>query len=161
MALNAFLTLKGQKQGQINGGVTQKGHEGSIAVYAVHHEVTSPRDVATGQATGKRQHKPIRITKEIDKSSPLLYKVLVTNEVLSEVVLKFYATNINGAEVNSYTIKLANAFIATIDTNMENNKTDPGNKLPVLEDVSFVYQKIDWTWTDGGITSGDDLQAIH
>jgi hypothetical protein len=33
-------------------------------------EVVSPRDAASGLPTGKRQHKPLTITKEIDKSSP-------------------------------------------------------------------------------------------
>lgn len=34
--------------------------------------VKSPRDAATGQASGKRQHKPITITKEWDASTPTL-----------------------------------------------------------------------------------------
>jgi type VI secretion system secreted protein Hcp len=91
MALNAYLTIKGAVQGQIKGSVTQKGREGQIAVYAYHHEVISPRDSASGLPTGKRQHKPLSITKEIDKSTPLLLRVLVTNEVLTEVVLHFLA----------------------------------------------------------------------
>jgi type VI protein secretion system component Hcp len=33
---------------------------------------TQQRDVSTGQATGKRQHKPITVIKETDKSSPNL-----------------------------------------------------------------------------------------
>ena len=36
-ALNAYLKLKGQKQGEIKGSVTQKGREGRIAVIAVQH----------------------------------------------------------------------------------------------------------------------------
>jgi type VI secretion system secreted protein Hcp len=80
MALNSYLQLKGQKQGYINGSVIQKGREGKIMVIAFNHEVQSPRDIATGQATGKRMHKPFVITKEVDKSSPLLYTALVTNE---------------------------------------------------------------------------------
>lgn len=32
--------------------------------------IVSPHDDASGQATGKRQHKPLVITKEIDKMSP-------------------------------------------------------------------------------------------
>ncbi|HRI69004.1 MAG TPA: type VI secretion system tube protein Hcp, partial [Polyangium sp.] len=43
MALNAYLRLKGQKQGEIKGSVTQKGREGSIMVIAVSHEIISPR----------------------------------------------------------------------------------------------------------------------
>lgn len=36
--------------------------------------VVSPRDAASGQATGKRQHKPYVISKNYDKSSPQLAK---------------------------------------------------------------------------------------
>ena len=44
------------------------------AVAAVYHTVKSPRDAASGQATGKRMHKPITITKEWGASTPLLNK---------------------------------------------------------------------------------------
>jgi len=37
-------------------------------------EIVSPRDPASGLPTGKRQHKPFVITKELDKSSPILAK---------------------------------------------------------------------------------------
>ena len=65
MALTAYLRVVGTRQGEIKGSVTQKGREGRIAVIAVSHELLSPRDAATGQATGKRQHKPFVITKEL------------------------------------------------------------------------------------------------
>jgi hypothetical protein len=32
--------------------------------------LVSPRDISTGQATGKRQHKPFTVTREWDQSSP-------------------------------------------------------------------------------------------
>ena len=35
-------------------------------------EISGGRDVASGQATGKRTHKPFVITKEYDKATPLL-----------------------------------------------------------------------------------------
>lgn len=37
-------------------------------------EIVSPRDAASGLPTGKRQHKPFVITKELDKSSPATAK---------------------------------------------------------------------------------------
>ncbi len=40
-------------------------------VSAVYYTVKSPRDVATGQSSGKRMHKPFIITKELDKSTPM------------------------------------------------------------------------------------------
>ena len=82
MALNAYLSLKGESHGHINGSVTQAGREDLIEVIAVNHEVLTPRDAASGLPTGKRQHKPITITKDVDKSSPLLYRALAENELL-------------------------------------------------------------------------------
>ena len=34
--------------------------------------IVSPRDPATGQATGRRSFKPLNVTKELDKSTPIL-----------------------------------------------------------------------------------------
>ncbi|MEO6833074.1 MAG: type VI secretion system tube protein TssD, partial [Chitinophagaceae bacterium] len=99
MALNAYLKLKGQKQGEIKGSVTQKGREGSIMVKAASHEIISPRDPASGLPTGKRQHKPLVITKEIDKSSPLLLTALCSNENLTSVVLDFYQPSIKAGRM--------------------------------------------------------------
>jgi hypothetical protein len=48
-----------------------------------HFEVKSPRDSASGQASGKRMHKPITITKEWGPSTPLLNKVRPTYNVKS------------------------------------------------------------------------------
>lgn len=45
---------------------------------ALSHSVVSPRDAASGLATGKRQHKPLTITKEWSKSSPQLFSLVVT-----------------------------------------------------------------------------------
>jgi hypothetical protein len=44
-------------------------------------EVKSPRDAASGLPTGKRLHKPITITKEMDKSSPKLAESISSSSV--------------------------------------------------------------------------------
>src|SRR3954451_14203214 len=114
MALQAYLKMKGQRLGDIKGSITQKGRENKIRVIAVSHEIVSPRDAASGLPTGKRMHKPFVITKELDKASPLLYNILVTNENVPEWELMFYtpqlrATGGTGTEVQNYTVKLTNA----------------------------------------------------
>src|SRR6187402_2164909 len=126
MALNAYLKVKGAKQGDIKGSVTQKGREGMIAVHSFHHHITSPRDSASGQATGKRQHGPFTIIKEIDKSTPLLHKALVDNESFKTWELKCFAPKNTaaaggGQEVNHFTIVLTDANISSIMDIMENN----------------------------------------
>ncbi len=164
MALNAYLSLKGQTQGDIKGSVTQKGREGKIMVISANHEIVSPRDAASGLPTGKRMHKPLIITKELDKSSPLLYNLLTHNENIPELKLEFWtsqikATSGSGTEVQHYTVELVNANIAAIRFVMPNNKHPDLMKFAEYEEISFTYQKILWTWNDGGISAEDDWES--
>ncbi len=157
MALNAFMKVKGQKQGIIKGSVSQKGREGSIMIIAASHEIVSPRDPASGLPTGKRQHKPFIVTKEVDRSSPLLYQALSTNENLPECLIQFWQpTQPTGQERQHYSIKLINANIASIDFRMLNNKDPDLMRYAEYEEIAFTYQNIQWLWVDGGIMAGDD-----
>jgi type VI secretion system secreted protein Hcp len=113
-----------------------------ITLTGLSHEIISPRDPASGLPTGKRQHKPIVITKELDKTTPLLLNALVSNETLTSVLIGLLR---NGQQVA--TITLTNASIA--------DYTDHGD----TEHWSLTYQKITWTWLDGGITASDDWEA--
>lgn len=161
MALNAYLRLKGQKHGEVKGSVTQKGREGKIMVIAANHDVFSPRDPASGLPTGRRQHKPFVITKEVDKSSPVLYDILVNNENITEWELQFWTPSIGGAggigvEKQHYTVRLTNANIVDINFRMLNNKNPDLMNYKEYEEIAFSYQKITWTWNEGSITSSDD-----
>jgi len=160
MALNAVLRLTGQKQGEIKGSCLQKGRVDTIAVIAVSHEIVSPRDAASGLPTGKRMHKPLVITKELDKSSPLLYNVLTQNENISKLSIHFYTPQLQaktgtGEEVNHYILELKNANIASIAFRMANNKHPDLMKFAEYEEVAITYEEIIWTWKDGGITASD------
>lgn len=159
MALNAYLTLKGETQGDIKGSVTQAGREDTIAVIAFDQEIKSPRDAASGLPTGKRQHGPLTITKEVDKSTPLIYSAMVNNENISELKLMCWQPSATGQEVQHFTIELTNASVSNIQIEMLNNKYPENMQHKEREHVSFCYQKIIWTWEDGGITAEDDWEA--
>jgi type VI secretion system secreted protein Hcp len=102
----------------------------------------------------------LTITKEIDRSTPLLYQALVNNESFTEVVLRFFGPDMKGTgkEIQIYTIKLTNANIISIVDDMANIKIAENIKLPLLEMISFTYQRIEWTWNDGDITSADSWE---
>lgn len=159
MALNAYLAIVAEKQGQIKGSVTQKGREGKIMVIAVAHEIVCPRDPASGQPTGKRMHKPLIITKELDRSTPLLYSVLVNNENIKDFQLQFWQPSATGVEKQHYTVKLTNANISQIHFKMANNKSPKLSRFNEYEEIAFTYQKIEWTWVEGGVTSEDDWET--
>jgi type VI secretion system secreted protein Hcp len=146
-----YLTLTGENQGEIKGGVVVQGKENSILVLASTHSIISPRDAASGLPTGKRQHKPITITKLVDKASPLLAECITKNENILTWKLDFWRLSKAGAEQLYFTIELENAAVAGISQ----QATADG----FTERVSFTYQKIIWTWVDGGITAQDDWEA--
>jgi type VI secretion system secreted protein Hcp len=163
VALNAYLKLSGQKSGEIKGSVTQKGREGKIMVIAVSHDIVTPRDLGSGMPTGKRQHQPLTITKEVDAASAPLHQVQASNENLKEWELQFWTPQLKGGgvgtEVQYFTIKLTNASIASIHMEMPNNKHPDLVKLETFEQVGFTYQKIEWMWTDGNLGAADDWEA--
>jgi type VI secretion system secreted protein Hcp len=159
MALNAYLKLKGQKSGEIKGSVVQKGRENTILIVGADHLIVSPRDAASGLPTGKRQHQPIVLTKEVDRATPVLHTVLTNNENITEFRLDFWQAANTGAELQYFTIELVNASIASIKLEMLNNEYPENVKIPVREKIAFTYQKIIWTWRQDGVTSTDDWEA--
>ena len=151
-ALNSYLTLKGNKQGAIHGGAKVKGREGSLPIIAIDHEVVSPRDPASGIATGKRQHKPLTLTLPLDRSAAQLYEAMFTSEAFAEVALSVFAPDDRSAKAPLYTITLSNASISDIRI------VTPEGGQPNMR-VSFTYQKIAWTWKEGGMTAQDDWET--
>ena len=161
MAQMAYLSLKGKKSGALQGGITKPGREHSIGVIAVSHEIIAARDPQTGSPTGRRQHKPLHVTKELDAATPTLLTMLATNEVITEWKLNFYDTNVQGVEKNNYRIELVNAQLISYQFTQPNVRDDAQSKRACYEELAFVYQKITWTDVDRGIVAADDwnLQA--
>jgi type VI secretion system secreted protein Hcp len=160
-AMQAYLYLKGQKSGQIKGSITQKGREDSIGVIAVEHDLRIPPERAADP--GARRHAVFKITKELDKSTPVLYSAMTNGEVLTEATLRYWTPQIRaatgvGAEVQHFTVKLTNARIVEIKHVMQNIRHPDLQKYTESEEVSFVYDKIEWTWVEGGITAADQAK---
>ena len=85
---------------------------------------------------------------------------LVNNESITEWSLEFWTPDPgSGKEKQHYTIKLTNAQISEIRLEMLNNKYPDNMQHKESEHISFTYQKIEWTWNDGGITSEDDWES--
>ena len=162
MAIEAFVKIKGSKQGQFKGETTVKSAgAGAIPVLRFASNAQAPRDAATGQASGKRQWQPIRITKEWGAASPQLLTALATNEVLPTVAFEFWRTDKSGKEELHYKITLQNATISTIGAFFD--RTGPtgapfgGHEL---EDVEFTFQSITVEDVAGKSTAGDNVRDI-
>jgi type VI secretion system secreted protein Hcp len=153
MAHNIHLWVRGTTQGEIRGDstITSMNREGTIEAFDLEHMVQVPCE-ASGMATGRRSHTPIKITKRIDRSSPLLQQALSTNEELG-VTIKFYRPNPagDGTTEHFYTIRLRHCRIASIKTILPNTLNESTASAPAMEEVSFVFGEINWTFEDGGV----------
>lgn len=167
MSLDAYISeLEGEASGKIEGSCTQKGREGWILIRGCSHNVVAPRDAASGLPTGKRVHRPVRFTQELDKATPLIMNLLVNNENIKKVVFRFFSpivahdrSKAKGKENQHWTVQLENASVASADFRMANNRIGDNDKLPEMIDFELTYQKIIWTWEDGGVTAEDDWQS--
>lgn len=95
----------------VEGESTAKDHKGWIEISSVSQAV-APRDAASGLPTGKRQHKPVTITKQVDKSSPLLAKALADGTDLSNVTIS----------VDGNVTVLKSARVVSIDRDRSGNE---------------------------------------
>ena len=60
----------------------------AIPVQSFSLSMTSPRDAASGLATGQPRYGPLRILKQVDASSPALFKMVVNNEGITAATLE-------------------------------------------------------------------------
>ncbi len=160
MAYEFYVTIEGTKQGVFKSESPREKHAGKIPGIAFHYNVKSPRDVATGQASGKRQHGPVSMVKEWGAASPQLFQALTTNEVLKSVLFEFIRTNANGEEQVAYTIKLTNATVSEIDSYLDaTGKASTSHDTHELEKVSFTFQKIEVESVLGKTMAMDDWSS--
>jgi type VI secretion system secreted protein Hcp len=159
MALTAYLAVNGKSQGDIKGDCPQGGDKkDKILVYKVDHEVEIPKDTHTGLPTGQRIHKPLTITKHKDQASPKLFKACCTGEQTT-VTLDYYRIKPDGTEEKYFTVKLEEAIVVNAREYTPETFL-PGNKpYQDMEDISFTYSKITWTYNDGNIEFTDDWKA--
>ncbi len=159
-AETGFLSIKGQKTGEIKGELMQKGHEGWSSVLSMDYGLTIPTDTASGMATGRRAHQGISFTLRWSKATPLLLNAAATNETLTDVQFQRWtpqtaaATGI-GVEINADTIQLTNAHITSLK--IVDQKDDDG-RLDTVVIVTMAYQKLTITHNDGGISADDSWQ---
>jgi len=176
-----FVKIKGQKQGVFKGDVTKdaKGIDtDSIGVYSFEYGIDSPRDAATGLPSGKRQHHPVTIVKRAGPSTINLMTAVSTNETIADVTLSFMKPDGSGKLTKFLTVELTNALISSYNLTSSEETEGTGGSTERsggqiagasasqsttearLERISFVFQKIEVTWVDGGLTYSDDWSAF-
>ncbi len=156
MAYEFYVTVKGQKQGDFKNETPREKHKGKIPGISFHYQVSSPRDSASGQASGKRTHHPVTFVKEWGPSSPQFFQALTTNEVLPTVLFEFVKTDKNGEEYVYYTIKLVNATVSNYKQFLTPPAVSTTHDVSELEEIAFTFQRIEVESKDGKTMAVDD-----
>ncbi|GDX07333.1 Hcp family type VI secretion system effector [Buttiauxella sp. A111] len=139
MANLVYLTLNGQQQGLISAGCSsqasignkaQIAHMDQIMVLGLSHGLSREQNV---------NHLALTIHKPVDKSTPLLSKAITENECLT-CDFEYYRTNRFGINELYFKVKLINARIASIHTDVPHT-IDNAQGQPE-ESISFTYESI-------------------
>ena len=138
-ALNGYITVKGSKQGATKGRSAVIEVRGAGGTGNVVESKSQNKKVESG----KRQHKPITVVKEVDATDALYLEALKTHEQLTEVMV-----DLNAKAKEPMKLQLKDAFISRIENKKINGKE-------YLE-IEFTYQQIEWTFSAGKTTHQDD-----
>ncbi|MDV0597546.1 type VI secretion system tube protein Hcp [Pantoea sp. LS15] len=153
MAVPVHLILKDDGGSQIMGSCDVQGRDGSIELRSLQHSLRIPTDHLTGKVTGTRQHYPFNFTKELDSSSPYLFKAAATGQTLQSAEFKFYRINYSGQEEEYYTITLEGVKVVSVSPVMHDTRNVTGTGH--MEDVALSYEKITHLYKDGNILHSD------
>ncbi|MBB6048839.1 type VI secretion system tube protein Hcp [Armatimonas rosea] len=150
----AFAQFTAQKQGKIKGEVLQKGREEQMQLWGFEWEIVSPRDPASGAATGRVQHKGVRLLRKVGAGSVQLFQALVTNENFTVVQLSFFGapSKGSGAEAMLQSITLNNASLASY-----RQFEQPG--VGLMEELVLTYQKLTITNPETGVSSATESSS--
>lgn len=157
MANHGYMSITGKRQGLISAGCSsqssignkcQIGHTDEIMVLAYSHNMITGNDGGLSSSRGK--HLPIMITKNIDKSSPLLASALHEREEI-ECTIHFYRTSPAGGRDKYYSIRLTGAKITHL--NLQVPHAIHMNDAQPQEMVSIRYRDISWTHVQAGTSA--------
>ncbi len=162
MAYQFFVSIKGTKQGMFRGESLREQYKDKIPGLRFAYEVKSPRDVASGLASGKHQHSFVAMTKQWGAATPQIFQACVTNELLPSVLFEFMHTTPEGVEEVYHTVKLTNASIAGIRQHIGDvDATAPAGQIDPneLETISFTFQTIEIENRTGKTAASDNWSA--
>ena len=140
MALNTYLHLK-LNGSNVQGGVIQKGREGTIEVTSLDWSFDSDDNVGE-----------IKFTAELDKATVPISAGL-KNDAVADALFDFYDTGgFTGTEVKNFTLHGTNGRVTSVNVWMMNNKDPNLTRYPTTIQYTMSFAAIEQTWVDGGVS---------
>jgi type VI secretion system Hcp family effector len=124
--------------------IPQTTGDQAIDIFAYDHQTFREAAYSGGGADGKLQVGPVTVSKRIDCYTPTLHQIHSTGLHLKEVKLRWARFDPDtNTEYLFFTIKLTDVVISAIHTWLPNQHDTALVKLGEIEEVSFVYKKME------------------
>lgn len=142
--VDLFVTLKTDKAGVVHGEAEDAKYSGAIEITGFSWGMSSASDVSTGQASSRRQHRPLKLFKSIDAASTPISSALAQNQTVSELTLTARKASSNG-QLEYLVIKIKKGRVIRQD--LEYGEQVMGGNGNGREVVEISYQDIEITYT--------------
>ena len=147
-----YMKVDGRRQGELKGDVAVPAFAHQILLKSVNFGMGYPIEAASLVSTGRTIVRPLTITKNMDKSSPLFMTAVSTREVATVTITYANDGAARLANKKIATVKLTNALA----TDLQHVAGHDGN---AIESITFSYTQIEYTWLEGGIVSVVDVTS--
>ncbi len=159
MAVDLFLKIDG-----IQGESQKNGHQSEIDIMSFDFGAVQHGSFHTGGAgggSGKAEISDVRIQKQVDKASPLLFQACTTGKHIPTVIIYSQKAGNGQAPLKYYQIKMEDVLISDV----HNNGASSGDAI--MESVTFNCAKVTFDYQaqsasgapEGGVvTAGFDIR---
>jgi type VI secretion system secreted protein Hcp len=163
-----LLELQLKTQGKITGdAIAVQGPldmKKGLQCHAFEYSVASQFDAGSGQLVGRRMHSAVRIVREVDSASPLLWQGLCTNEGIVSATLSFARPDGTGKLALHTTIALTGGAIVKYRT-WHGILPGSGDELEQLgtnelEEFDMVFTKLTYSNAIKSKSAQDDWSAM-
>lgn len=158
---DTFLKIDG-----VDGESTDEKHSGWIEILSFDHGMNQPASAvassAGGATSGRVDVGDFSVSKYVDKATPKLAEACCTGKHFGKVTVE--VCRAGGDKVKYMEYKLSNAIVSSIS---QGGTGRGGDEVPV-EQVSFNFGKIEWTYTQqkrpdgsggGNVSAGWNLET--
>jgi type VI secretion system secreted protein Hcp len=152
--LVGYLKLDGEIHQNIKGGCQEEKHKDWIEVLQFEHEMEVPHNQSDTTLHGDTRQRPLKIYKQWDKASPLLFEALSKGEHFKNVTIEWYRKPGNKPDAELFfTHTLSRAKIVNIRMLMSHRDDNSNSAMPQhMEEVSFICEAAEWLWKPDNVT---------
>jgi len=144
----------------ITGHSTITANKDGFDVVSFNQCATARRDSVSGNATGRRQYKPVNFLIHQDPGCPLLLQCLDENQTIEEMHFQFFMTHESGKVgsgagkvILSTEYKFTDCHLASFEMRLLNVDNKELRDYEMLCELSFVFAKVEMNFKNNASTS--------